>query len=289
MIVPFVKMHGAGNDFVVIDVVRDESFRVLDWGRLSRTLLDRRFGIGADQLLVLEPPALKDAAVKMRIFNPDGSEVEMCGNGIRCAALYCKRFLGVQGERFGVETLSGIVVPSIEGDEVAVDMGLPILEAERVPTTAKGRVAGMPLEVSGRQFLIHAVSMGNPHCVIEVADDEGLMMAETFGPKIERQPFFPNRTNVEFVRVLRPDLAKVRVWERGAGLTLACGSGACAVAVALRLAGRLAPEVALELPGGTLFVRYQGLGEHVFLKGPAVFVFEGRYPLTPSVGEERYV
>ena len=289
MIVPFVKMHGAGNDFVVIDVVRDESLRVLDWGRLSSTLLDRRFGIGADQLLVLEPPALKDAAVKMRIFNPDGSEVEMCGNGIRCAALYCKRFLGVHGERFGVETLSGIVVPSIEGDEVAVDMGLPVLEAERVPTIAKGRVAGMPLEVSGRQFLIHAVSMGNPHCVIEVADDEGLMMAETFGPKIERHPFFPNRTNVEFVRVLRPDLAKVRVWERGAGLTLACGSGACAVAVALRLAGRLAPEVALELPGGTLFVRYQGLGEHVFLKGPAVFVFEGRYPLTPSAGEERYV
>ena len=280
MIVPFVKMHGAGNDFVVIDTVLNEALRAVSWSRLSKALLDRRLGIGADQLLILEQShALTQAAIRMRIFNPDGSEVEMCGNGIRCAALYCKRFLGVREGRFGVETLSGVVFPSIEGDEVVVDMGLPILEAERIPTAAKGRVAGMPLEVAGREFLVHAVSMGNPHCIIEVGDDEGLRMAETFGPKIERHPFFPNRTNVEFVRVLAPDRAKVRVWERGAGLTLACGSGACAVAVALRLAGSLASESALELPGGTLFVRYQGPGEHVFLRGPAVFVFEGSYPL----------
>lgn len=285
MKLPFAKMHGAGNDFVVIDTLKNEPLRTLDWASLSRVLLDRHFGIGGDQLLVLEAPCSHEALVRMRIFNPDGSEVEMCGNGIRCAALYSQKFLGASQNSFGVETLAGIVNPNIQGIDVRVDMGLPVLDGERIPVKAKGWVREKPLEIDGVTFFIHAVSMGNPHCVIEVQDEASLQMVETFGPKIERHPFFPNRTNVEFVWVETPRKAKVRVWERGAGLTLACGSGACAVGVALRLIGKLDDEVTLDLPGGTLSVGYKGLGSHVFLKGPAAFVFFGEYPLTPSQGE----
>jgi diaminopimelate epimerase len=282
MNVPFTKMHGAGNDFVVIDTIRNEPLKALNWVSLSKVLLDRHFGIGADQLLVLEAPSLGEAAVRMRIFNPDGSEVEMCGNGIRCVALYSQRFLGVSQKSFGVETPAGVVIPSILGEEVQVDMGLPILDGERIPVRAKGHVKEKPLEVDGVTFFIHAISMGNPHCVIEVKDESSLKMVESFGPKIEHHPFFPNRTNVEFVWVESTRRAKVRVWERGAGLTLACGSGACAVGVALRLSGKVDEEVTLELPGGALRVGYEGFGSHVYLKGSAAFVFFGEYPLTDS-------
>jgi diaminopimelate epimerase len=273
--IPFVKMHGTGNDFVVFDATR----RPVRLGAAdTRLLADRRFGVGADQILILEPS--RKADFRMRIVNADGSEVEMCGNGIRCAALFARERGIARGPAMTVETLAGIMRPVIGRGEVRVDMGEPVLDAERVPVRAKGRVIDEPLTrlridgpaaLQGLRFT--CVSMGNPHAVTFVRDLDRTPV-EAWGPRIENHPFFPRRVNAEFVQVTGPRTARVRVWERGAGLTLACGTGACAVAVAGVLTGRLRRSVTLTLPGGDLRVEWAADGR-VYLTGPAAFVYDG--------------
>ena len=279
--IPFVKRHGAGTDFVLIDALKKP---VKVGAPLARALLDRRFGAGGDQILLLEPS--KKADFRMRVMNPDGSEVEMCGNGIRCAALYAFERGRVKKKQMAVETLAGIIRPSLSAKGlVRVDMGEPVLDAEEIPTTAKGRVIDQDFSFSLPSFgragerggavdlKITSVSMGNPHCVVFV-DHLDETPVEAWGPLMEVHPFFPRRVNVEFVQVLSPDEARVRVWERGAGITLACGTGACAVAVAGVLTGRFHRKVDLTLPGGVLTIEWAP-DNHVFMTGPAAFVFDG--------------
>jgi diaminopimelate epimerase len=275
---PFTKMHGTGNDFVVLDATRRSVRMTAD---LARRLCDRRFGAGADQVLLLEPSRRAD--LRMRIVNADGSEVEMCGNGIRCVARYAYERGLVRKKRMDVETLAGVMRPVLRERDVRVDMGPPVLDAAKVPTRAKGRVIDAPFRwrppaPSGgkaRSVRMTCVSMGNPHAVVFV-DDLGKTPVEAWGPELETHPFFPKRTNVEFVQALDGRRAKVRVWERGAGLTLACGTGACAVGVAGALTGRTERHVFLELPGGTLEVEWAADGR-VYLTGPAAFVYDGEF------------
>lgn len=272
----FTKMQGTGNDFVLLDALR-QSVRVTPG--MARTLCDRRFGIGADQVLVLAKSTVAD--FKMLIYNADGSQVEMCGNGIRCLARYAYERGHTKKHEMTVETLAGIRTPVIQRGRVRVEMGAPVLEAALVPTRAKGRVIDHPFslkDVSRKtqntvELAMTCVSMGNPHAVIFVEDVDSIPLDE-WGPVIERDPFFPKRTNVEFVQVKDPDNARVRVWERGSGATLACGTGACAVAVAGVLTGRFHRDVTLSLPGGDLNVEWAA-DNRVYLTGPAVFVFDG--------------
>jgi diaminopimelate epimerase len=246
-------MHGLGNDFVLIDC-RDSSFgdRLPAMGDLSRRLCHRRFGIGADQVLLLYPSETAD--FKMKIFNADGSEVEMCGNGIRCLAKYVWDRNIAGGNALAVETAAGIIRPERRGGLVRVDMGEPVLDPEKIPvdmahstplmahgskdssdlTHGTSAVIDFPLKIGDREFKITCVSMGNPHAVIFVGD-VGSFEVGMYGPPIERHALFPKRINVEFVQVLGPDRLKMRVWERGAGETMACGTGACAAAVAANL------------------------------------------------------
>lgn len=274
----FVKMHGLGNDFVLLgDAAAD------DPAALSRRLCDRRFGIGADGLIFVLPSDSAD--FKMRIFNPDGSEPEMCGNGIRCAAkFYAERRTAGRvdaGFDLKVETLAGLRTVTVArgGDgaveRVTVDMGEPILEPPEIPVRMEGeRVIDRPLDVDGERFTVTCVSMGNPHCVIFADEAPEDIDVAGIGPRIENHPAFPNRTNVEFARVSGKNEVIVRVWERGAGETLACGTGACAAAVAGGLTGRLGERVTVRLPGGGLDIRWPGAGP-VYMTGPAVEVFSG--------------
>jgi diaminopimelate epimerase len=270
---PFTKMHGAGNDFVVLNALR-RPLRVS--ADLARRLCDRRFGAGADQILVLEPSRRADFG--MRILNADGSEVEMCGNGIRCVARYAFERGITRKREMAVETPAGIIRPLLRKDDVRVDMGPPVLDAARVPTRAKGRVIDAPFRWNGHEVAMTCVSMGNPHAVIFV-DDLDKTPVGTWGPEIENHKFFPRRVNVEFVQVLDGRHARARVWERGAGLTMACGTGACAVGVAGALTGRMERHVFLRLPGGTLEVEWAADGR-VYLTGPAAFVYEGEFEMT---------
>lgn len=268
MKIAFTKMQALGNDFVVIDRLRQEA--PLDEGTVVR-LCDRRFGIGADQLLTVEPSSCAD--YRMRVYNADGGEVEMCGNGIRCVARYLvSRALAREGE-LRIETRAGIIKPRAEGESVRVDMGEPELEGERIPVTLKGRVIDGEVQVGGAARRITCVSMGNPHCILFVDDLAGYPVAKT-GPAIERDPLFPRRTNVEFIRVESPERVSMRVWERGAGETLACGTGACAATVACCLNGKTGRIVTVALPGGELFIEWAE-DNHVFMTGPAEEVFVG--------------
>ena len=276
---PFVKMQGSGNDFVLLDGFRR---RVRLTASEARRLADRHFGVGADQILILEKSRRAD--FRLRILNADGSEAEMCGNGIRCAALYASKTRRVKKNEMSVETKAGVLRPVLlgrgpEGALVRVDMGEPILEAADIPTrSAQRRVIETDFQwLAGdgkpETAKITCVSMGNPHCVIFV-DDLASVPVEAWGPVLEKDPFFPKRTNVEFVQVDSPDRGRVRVWERGAGATLACGTGACAAGVAGVLTGRFRRKAALALPGGTLTVEWAP-DNHVFMTGPAAFVGEG--------------
>lgn len=268
----FTKMHGTGNDFVLLDALR-QPVRVTP--ALARRLCDRRFGVGADQVLVLAKSPVAD--FKMLIYNADGSQVEMCGNGIRCLARYASERGHTRKRQMTVETLAGVRTPKIERGLVRVDMGAPVLDAAHVPTRAKGRVIDHPFSLTLRETTVDlsmtCVSMGNPHAVIFVEDVSAVPL-EDWGPVIETHSFFPRRTNVEFVQVKDPDHARVRVWERGSGATLACGTGACAVAVAGVLTGRFHRTVTLTLPGGDLKVEWAA-DNRVYLTGPAAFVFDG--------------
>lgn len=275
-----VKMHGIGNDFVFIDHFHKqprEGQPEGDYPELARKLCHRQFGVGGDGLIAVLPSDVADA--RMRIFNLDGSEPEMCGNGIRCFARYISDKGYIKKNPLQVETLAGILTLHliVEGGKVAgvrVDMGEPILKSDLIPVLTQGEpVIGVKLEVEGQEFEFSAVSMGNPHCIIFVEDYENLDF-ERFGPAIEKHPLFPKKTNVEFIRVDSREELTMKVWERGAGPTLACGTGACASAVAAVLNGKIERKVTVHLPGGDLLIEW-GEDNRVYMTGPATYVFKG--------------
>ena len=272
----FTKMHGLGNDFVMIDAVTQA---VALTPEQARRLADRRFGVGCDQVLIVERPTRSDADFRYRIFNADGGEVEQCGNGARCFA----RFVRDQGltakNELAVETLAGIIYPKIEADgAVTVNMGVPRFVPSQVPFEAGTRQPVYGLDVDGAVVPITVLSMGNPHAV-QVVDDVARAPVTTQGPMIEHHPRFPKRVNAGYMQVLDRGHIHVRVWERGAGETLACGTGACAAVVAGRLRGLLDENVAVRVRGGTLLISWRGEGEPVWMTGPAVRVFEGEIDL----------
>ena len=279
-VLQFSKYQGLGNDFLLFDgrglEEADTAFGLTP--ELIRRLCDRRFGVGGDGVILALPPR-EGGELRMRIFNADGSEPEMCGNGIRCLA----RFLADNdgdgpGRRWQVETLAGRIVPELDGSgAIRVDMGPPLLEPAAVPTTLPLGPAGLPqgvLEVEGETFAVAAAGMGNPHLVIPVAEVAEIDL-ERFGAALERHPAFPARTNVHFVQVLAPDHLVMRVWERGAGPTLACGTGACATLVACHRLGLCDSRARLDLPGGPLWIEWEGEGRPVLMTGPAEAVFDG--------------
>jgi diaminopimelate epimerase len=272
----FAKMHGAGNDFIVLDGLTRE-LPPLD--RLARRLADRRFGIGADQILVVRRSRAAD--FRMDIWNADGSRAEMCANGIRALYAYVRRRGLARADEISVETLGGVVRPSHAGEGlVRVAMGRPVLEPAKIPTTLRGEapLLDVALEVDAEAVRVSCVSMGNPHAVVFVPDVEAAPV-ERLGPRIEHHPAFPNRVNVEFVEVVTRKLVKQRTWERGAGETLACGSGACAVAVACVLGGRTERRLRIALRGGELELAWERDDGPVVVTGPAVEVFTGRIEL----------
>lgn len=265
----FTKMHGLGNDMIVIDSLRN-GFRPAP--EQARKLCDRRFGIGADQILVLLPSASAD--FRMVTINADGSEVEMCGNGVRCLARYLHDRGLTKQNPLAIETLAGTIRPELRRESVRVDMGEPIFEASQVPVRGSGKIQNVMLSIDDNPLRISALSMGNPHCVVPV-EDVAAVPLEELGPRLERHPWFPKRANVEFVQVLARDHLQVRVWERGTGVTLACGTGACAAAVAMMDQELCEREVTVSLPGGDLEIEWDPAGNHVFMTGPAVEVFTG--------------
>jgi diaminopimelate epimerase len=271
--VRFAKMHGAGNDFVVVDCL--DGSPVSDWAAFARRALDRRFGIGGDQLLLVLPSGQADFFMGIR--NADGSTAEMCANGIRAFAKFVRDRGRTAKDEIRVETLAGIVTPRwLGGDRVEVRMTRPVLEPEKIPTTLRGPtpLLDVPLDVDGERLRVCALSMGNPHCVVFV-DDPELAPLERLGPRIERHPAFPERVNVEFVAARSRSELVQRTWERGSGETLACGSGACAAAVAAILSDRCDREVTVHLRGGDLAIRWPEPSGPVFMTGPAAHVFEG--------------
>lgn len=279
MKLPFTKMHGCGNDYIYIDCFQND---VPNPGDLAVTLSHRRFSIGGDGVILVCPSDVADA--KMRMFNNDGSEGKMCGNGIRCVAKFVHDRGISPNNPLRIETLSGIkeiaLKPGPDGlvKSAVVDMGAPILEPSRIPARFDGdRAVGRPLEVDGTTYTVTAVSMGNPHCVVFVKPDFDLwgFGIERIGPKFEYHPAFPDRVNTEFVKVTAPDRLEMRVWERGSGETWACGTGACAAAVASCLCGYspMNLPVHVRLRGGELVITFTG--QTVLMEGPAVTAFEG--------------
>jgi diaminopimelate epimerase len=277
----FTKMHGLGNDFILIDCRDNDLTGLNSLSGLSRKLCHRRFGIGADQVLLLYPSSIAD--FKMVIFNADGSEVEMCGNGIRCFAKYIWDRGLSEKEVLAVETAAGIIRPGKSGQLVKVDMGEPVLEGRLIPVNlpphpplgkgGQGGVIDFPLKIEDREFRITAVSMGNPHAVIFV-DDVETFEVKKYGSLIEKHELFPRRINVEFIQVLDSGTLRMRVWERGSGETMACGTGASAAAVASNLRGFTGKRVKVILTGGELVIEWKE-DDHVYMTGPAVEVFEG--------------
>jgi len=274
----FTKSQGLGNDYIIIEDLRQRrSGPALR--RLAREMSDRHFGIGADGLIVVLPS--KSADFRMRIFNPDGSEAEMCGNGVRIFARYVYDHRLTRRKELAIETLAGIIRPKLslragKVRAITVDMGAPRLERAEIPMQGPpGRVIRQPLEVDGETFEVTCVSMGNPHCVIFV-DDVTSFAVERVGPAIENHPAFPRRTNVEFVQVVSATELRMRVWERGAGETLACGTGASASLVATHLNGLTGRKVVVHLRGGDLRVSWNA-DDHVFITGPAKEVFSGEW------------
>ena len=272
----FTKMHGLGNDFVMIDAVRQD---IQLTEAQVRYLADRNFGVGCDQLLVVEPAQAPGVDFRYRIFNADGGEVEQCGNGARCFA----RFVFDQGltdkREIRVETKKGIISPRLEADgNVTVDMGVPVLNPADVPFVSDSDAWVQPLDVAGTVVAITAVSMGNPHAVQVVADVDTAPVAEQ-GPLIEHHPRFPARVNAGFLQIVDDHRVRLRVFERGAGETLACGTGACAAVVAGILRELVVSPVTVETRGGELTIAWAGVGSPVMMTGPAVTVFSGTLTL----------
>jgi len=272
MLLKFTKMHGAGNDFVVIDLI---SQRYRPQKKDIRLLADRHFGIGCDQVLLVEAPDSPDVDFRYRIFNADGSEVENCGNGARCFARFV-RDKQLTGKRIiRVQTAGGVLELRVrDKHQVEVDMGVPVLAPIAIPFMAAEQADHYALTVEDRQLDIGALSMGNPHAVLRVDDVDRAPIA-TLGPLIECHPNFPQRVNVGFMQVVSATEIRLRVFERGAGETLACGTGACAAAVYGMLRGWLQDTVTVQLPGGKLEISWPGAGQHVTMTGPTAVVFEG--------------
>ena len=280
----FTKMHGAGNDYIYVDARSEMG----DWPELSRRMSDRHFGVGGDGLILIKDSSV--AELKMSMFNADGSEAEMCGNGIRCFVKYAidRRIVSVSAASVSVETLAGIrhVVPLFEDGQVTgarVSMGPPIFKPQNVPVMLEspgeygpGPVLDYPFQMDGHDLPLNFVSMGNPHAVTFIDTPVADFPLHKIGPKVERHAMFPKRVNFEIVNVDSPTRLTARVWERGSGETLACGTGACGIAVASMLCGHSGKTVDISLPGGTLRVDWDGEGE-VFLEGPAQEVFSGEW------------
>jgi len=272
----FTKMQGLGNDFVVVDATT----RPFDLSPAQiRLLADRRFGVGCDQVLVVEPSSGADVDFRYRIFNADGGEVEQCGNGARCFVVYVRARRLTDRREIRVQTRSGVIVPRLEDDgRVTVDMGVPGFAPETVPFLGGTGEPVERLDVDGAALEVSVLSMGNPHAVQIVADVDAAPVT-TQGPRIEGHPRFPNRVNAGYMQVVDRDNIRLRVWERGAGETLACGTGACAAVVAGRRRGRLDAAVTVATRGGALAIRWDGPGQPVWMTGPAAIVFEGRWPI----------
>lgn len=283
----FTKMHGAGNDFIVIDAIhQDIDFTPAQWQRLA----DRRFGIGADQILVVEKPRLPGCDFRYRIYNNDGGEVEQCGNGARAFVKFVSEKGLSSKDSIRVETMAGVIAPRLEPDgSITVDMGAPVLAPALVPFDANGldgvaqgndTVWPLDLALPGQTspVLVSVVSMGNPHAV-QVVEDVDAQDLEVTGPRIEHHPRFPRRVNAGYMQIVDRQHVKLRVFERGAGETLACGTGACAAAVAGILRGLLDSPVRISARGGELSITWQGPGHPVLMTGPAVTVFEGTIEL----------
>lgn len=275
----FTKMHGAGNDYVYVNAFVEPL--PADLPALARAISDRHFGVGGDGLILICPS--EQAAARMRMFNADGSESEMCGNGVRCVAKYVYDHGICRQEELTIETGRGVLTLQVFPEHgrvtrVRVNMGAPIFPAAEIPTLLAGSPpTAVPLEVAGRQLSVTCVSMGNPHCVTfvdELTDDWVL----NIGPQIERHPAFPRRVNAEFIQILSRSEMRMRVWERGSGETLACGTGACAAAVAAVLNGLTERKVLCHLPGGDLELEWSEAGP-VYMTGPATEVFHGEWPL----------
>ncbi len=280
----FTKMHGAGNDYVYVDCFNQPP--PSNASQLAVAMADRHRGVGGDGLILICPSEVADA--QMRMYNADGSEAEMCGNGVRCLAKYVYDHEICRQGTLQIETGAGVLTLDLELEDnlvsrVRVNMGEPILNASEIPTTLtsdseNGSVVGQPLTIDGQTVEVTCVSMGNPHCVIfvpEATDD----LVLGIGPKIETDPHFPNRVNVEFVEVVSPTEVRQRTWERGSGETLACGTGASAVCVAGVLTGRTQRRILNHLLGGDLELHWCETSNHVYKTGPAVEVFSGQWPV----------
>lgn len=273
----FTKMHGCGNDYVYINCFNET---VQDPSALAIKVSDRHFGIGSDGLILICPSTVAD--FRMRMFNADGSEGEMCGNGIRCVAKYVYDHGMTDAKKISIETGAGIKYLDLTVEDgkvslVKVDMGEPILAPAEIPVDFAGeRMVNEPVEVDGKEWNMTCVSMGNPHAVVFVPDTKSLEL-EKMGPHFEHHKIFPKRTNTEFVQILSRNEINMRVWERGSGETLACGTGTCASVMACILNGYTEHEVLVHLIGGDLTIHYDEKSNHIFMTGPAVTVFEGEF------------
>jgi len=285
----FTKVQGTGNDFILIEPDRGKPER--DWVQTAKAICDRHFGIGGDGLLLVLPSDVAD--FRMRIFNADGSEAEMCGNGVRCVAKYAfeRGLIDTESQEISIETLAGIKRLGLckSGDKVVgirVNMGKPIFDAEEIPVTVESDkrelldiklISNYPVVIGDRELSLSFVSMGNPHAVYFSQQPVSDFPLSEIGPEVERHEMFPNRVNFEVASVISRQFIEARVWERGAGETLACGTGACAIAVVSQIHGYTDNKVDIKLPGGILNVEWDGTGD-VFMSGPAEIVFTGELP-----------
>nr|CRH07596.1 Diaminopimelate epimerase (DAP epimerase) [Candidatus Magnetococcus massalia] len=266
----FIKMHGLGNDFVVLDHLQNP--REIS-AKEAAFWADRRLGVGCDQLVQLLP-GVEGGQAEMRIYNPDGSRAEMCGNAMRCVGLYLKDQHGLGRDGLSVETMAGMIRTHFgDGGAIAVDMGTPRWSGTEVPHGLDGEMISYPVEIEGENYAVTAVSMGNPHAVVRVKDAEGFPL-EQIGPQIENHALFPNRINFEVIQVLGSRSLRMRVWERGAGITMACGTGACASAVVAMRKNWVERKVEVTLDGGKLEIEWRG-DDRVIMTGPATEVFRG--------------
>ncbi|MCC0178590.1 diaminopimelate epimerase [Waterburya agarophytonicola K14] len=279
MVIEFSKYQGLGNDFILIDNLHSTDPIITP--QEASKMCDRHFGIGADGV-IFALPGKEDTEYTMRIYNSDGSEPEMCGNGIRCLAKFIADLSGNTevNKSYRIHTLAGVIIPKLTEDgNVRVDMGEPQLSPAQIPTTLNSqgdKVVDQSLEVGDRTWSVTAVSMGNPHCITFVEDSDRIDL-EKIGPLFEHHSVFPQRTNTEFIQVVKSDYLKMRVWERGAGITLACGTGACATVVAGVLNNKCDRSCTVELPGGCLQIDWSAMDNRVYMTGPATEVFKGKY------------
>ncbi|WP_457553650.1 diaminopimelate epimerase [Desulfobacula sp.] len=279
MEIEFIKMHGLGNDFIILDDRKEKIKQYKNYSALAKQLCSRHFGIGADGIILILDSL--DHDIKFRIYNSDGSQAQMCGNGMRCFAKYLYENKIISQRKMRVDTKAGTIIPEVIVDDkdqvqsIRVDMGEPILFCRDIPFKSPHEKAiEEPLLIGDKEYSITAIFMGNPHAVVFV-DDLEKVDVKRIGPSIENHERFPEKTNVEFVEVVNTGELKMKVWERGAGITLACGTGACAALVAASLTGRSAKSAIVHLDGGDLDIFWDKASNHIFKTGPANFVFKG--------------